>query len=210
MSVTGKREFEHREPCDHVSGIILAGGLSKRYGRNKAFLEINGVRLIDHITEKMKRIFKEVMLVANDKEDYEYLGLPIVEDRIKGLGPIGGIYTGLMSISNQAGFFVACDMPSLNEPLVRYMVGLMDNYAAVVPFVAHEVEPLHALYATTCIDPIQRLIKAQRYQVRLFYQYINIRYVGEDEIKEFAPPQRVFQNINTPQEFAAIESQNKG
>ena len=89
------------------------------------------------------------------------------------------------------------------------MVDVMDSYEAVVPSFANEVEPLHAIYAKTCVVPIQQLIKAQRYQVRLFYRYISVRYVGEDEIKKFAPPHKVFQNINTPQEYAAIESQNK-
>ncbi len=102
---------EQKRPSDDITAVILAGGSSERYGQNKAFLEIGGIRLIDLMAGQMKNIFKRVILVTNQKRDYEYLKIPIVEDLLEGLGPIGGIYTGLMSIADRAGFFIACDMP---------------------------------------------------------------------------------------------------
>jgi molybdopterin-guanine dinucleotide biosynthesis protein A len=154
----------------------------------------------------MKNIFERVILVTNEKKTYKYLGIPMVEDLIKGLGPIGGIYTGLMSISDQAGFFVASDMPFINRQLVRYMVDVRDNHSAVVPSVANEIEPLHAIYARSCLRPIKKLIDSKRYQVRLSYDQIPVRYVKEDEIRKFGSPGRAFLNINTPDEFAMIQS----
>lgn len=201
-----KGKSEQKKPYGHMAGVILTGGSSKRYGKNKAFLEIGGIRLIDRITEDMKNIFKRVILVTNEKKGYEYLGIPLVEDLIKGLGPIGGIYTGLMSISCQAGFFVACDMPFINKHLVRYMVDIQDNHAAVVPSVANDIEPLHAIYAQSCLGPIRNLIDSKRYQVRLFYDQVPVRYVKEGEIRRFGSSSRAFLNINTPDEFAKIQS----
>jgi molybdopterin-guanine dinucleotide biosynthesis protein A len=200
-----KEESEQKNLYDHITGVILAGGLSKRYGQNKAFLEVGGIRLIDRITEGMQNIFKQLILVTNEKKGFEYLGIPIIEDLIKGLGPIGGIYTGLMSISDQAGFFVACDMPFINKQLVRYMVDIKDNHAAVVPLVANEVEPLHAIYSQSCLKPIRNLIDSKHYQVRHFYDQISVRYVKEDEIRKFGCPSKAFLNINTPDEFAKIQ-----
>lgn len=208
-TVKEKNQSLQKKPYEHITGVILAGGLSKRYGQNKAFLEIEGIRLIDRVAEGMKNIFTRVFLVTNAKKDYEYLGLPLIEDRIKGLGPMGGIYTGLMSISGKGGFFVACDMPFLNEQLVRYMVEVQDHYAAVVPSMGNEIEPLHALYATTCLGPIRRLIESRRYQVRLFYDSVSVRYVTENEIRRFGQPRDAFHNINTPDEFAAIQRDKK-
>jgi len=191
---------------EHVTGVILAGGLSTRYGQNKAFLQIGGVRLIEHIVEEMKGIFHQVILVTNQKRDFEYLKLPMVEDLIKGLGPIGGIYTGLSAISGQAGFFVACDMPLLHKDLIRYMVEIIDHHGAVVPSVGELVEPLHAVYARSSLDIIKGLIEEKRYQVRLFYDRLRVRYVNEDEIRRFCCPQEAFLNINTPEEFVRIQS----
>ena len=189
---------------EHVAGVILAGGLSTRYGQNKAFLRINGVRLIDHIAEQMKSIFTRVILVTNQKSDFQYLRLPLLEDLVKGLGPIGGIYTGLSAISEQAGFFVACDMPLLHQGLIRYMVDGIDDYEAVVPSVGKWVEPMHALYAKSCLPIIKALIDVNRYQVRLFYDQVPVRYVREDEIRRFCCPEEAFLNINTPEEFDRI------
>jgi molybdopterin-guanine dinucleotide biosynthesis protein A len=204
--------MEHRDDirgctqCTHITGIILAGGLSKRYGQNKAFLEIDRVRLIDRIAEQMRNIFKKVILVTNEKKDFEYLRLPMVEDLIKGLGPLGGIYTGLKSISDCAGFFIACDMLNLNKGLVHYMADVIDDHAAVVPSVGKWVEPLHAIYTQSCLGPIKGLIDEKRYQVKLFYDRVSVRYVREDEISRFCSPREAFLNINTPDEFAKILS----
>lgn len=191
---------------EHAAGVILAGGLSTRYGQDKAFLQIDGVPLIERVVEKMKKVFTRVILVTNQKREFEYLELPMVEDLIKGLGPIGGIYTGLSSISEQAGFFVACDMPLLHKGLIRYMVEVIDNHAAAVPSVGKWIEPLYALYAQSCLGPIKGLIDEKCYQVRLLYNLVPVRYVREDEIKRFCSPDEAFLNINTPEEFARIES----
>jgi molybdopterin-guanine dinucleotide biosynthesis protein A len=200
-----REEPEQKGPYDNITAVILAGGSSERYGQNKAFLEIGGIRLIDLVAEQMKDLFKRVILVTNQKRDYEYLEIPMVEDLIKGSGPIGGIYTGLMNIADRAGFFIACDMPFINKQLVRYMVDIRDNHAAVVPTVANEIEPLHAIYTRACLGPIRSLIDSKRYQVRRFYDHVSVRYVKEDEIRKFGSPSRAFLNINTVNELAEIE-----
>ncbi len=201
-----KEKFAHDKRYDHITGIILAGGSSKRYGQDKAFLKIGNTRLIDSILQEMQTVFKRVILITNEKIKYEYLEIPMFEDLVKGFGPLGGIYTGLMSIPDQAGFFVACDMPHINRQLVRYMVDIKGNHRAVVPAVADKIEPLHAIYFQSCLKPIKHLIDTNRYQVRLFFDSIPVRYVKEDEIRRFCCPSKAFLNINTPDEFAKIKS----
>ena len=205
-SITAKKNNSQTTPYEHTTGILLAGGSSRRYGKNKAFLMINGIPLIERVTEKMKKIFQEVIVIANEKERFAYLGLPVVEDIKKGLGPLGGIYTGLLSISNEAGFFIACDMPFIDEGLVRYMTDIRDNYWAVVPSVGDEIEPLHAIYSKSCLGDINNLIDSEIYQVRRFYSRINVRFVKEGEIRQFIAPEIAFLNINTPDEYVRIQS----
>jgi molybdopterin-guanine dinucleotide biosynthesis protein A len=202
--VKTKTDTHTRERYKHIAGLILAGGLSTRYGQNKALLRINGIRLIDHIAGQMKRIFTRVMLVTNQPKQFQYLQLLLVEDLVKGLGPIGGIYTGLSAISEQAGFFVACDMPLLHEGLIRYMANNLDAYEAVVPSVGEWVEPMHAVYTRSCLTPIKGLIDKKCYPVRLFYDQVAVRYVREEEIRQFCSPEEAFLNINTPEEFDRI------
>lgn len=200
-----KKFFADKNLCRQVTGIILAGGSSIRFGQNKAFADIGGIRMIDRIAEKMKNIFEQVILISNEKERYEYIGIPVIEDLIKGLGPIGGIYTGLMSMSNQAGFFIACDMPFVNEQLIRYMIGIRDDHAAIVPMVAGNAEPLHAIYSKSCLSTIKKLIDSNTYRVKLSYEKMPVRYIREDEIEKFCVPNKAFSNINTPDEFRNIQ-----
>ncbi len=84
------RNIDTPDPFKQVTGLILLGGKSTRYGSNKAFVEIDGVRLVDRVTRFMKSIFHRVILLTNTPEDYAYLQTPMVEDLIKGLGPMGG------------------------------------------------------------------------------------------------------------------------
>src|SRR3989339_729492 len=109
------------KPIGKVTGVILAGGKSRRFGKNKSFIQIDGTPLIERVVTVMGSVFEHRLLVTNTPEEYAYLGLPMVQDLIKGIGPLGGIYTGLETIADDAGFFVACDMPYLNADLVRHL-----------------------------------------------------------------------------------------
>jgi len=193
-----------------ITGIILAGGKSSRYGMNKALVEINGVRLIERVFRVMESIFEHLIIITNTPHDYAYLKLPMYEDLIKGLGPLGGILTGLDAISNDAGFVVACDMPFLNADLVRYMVDMRDNYYAVVPKITWKIEALHALYDKRCLPAIRELIESQEFQAIKFFDMIRVRYVEEDEIRASDPLLRSFFNVNSPRELLDAEQLEVG
>lgn len=188
-----------------ITGIILAGGKSSRYGMNKALVEINGVRLIERVIRVMESIFEHLIIIANTPHDYAYLKLPMYEDLIKGLGPLGGILTGLEAISDDTGFVVACDMPFLNADLVRYMVDMRDDYYAVVPKITWKIEALHALYDKRCLPAIRELIDSREFQAIKFFDRIRVRYVEEDEIRAFDPHLRSFFNVNSPRELLDAE-----
>ncbi|RLF57301.1 MAG: molybdenum cofactor guanylyltransferase [Thermoplasmata archaeon] len=188
-----------------VTGVILAGGKSSRYGSNKALVKVNGTPLIEKVTEVIHSVFQKVVLITNTPGTYAYLQLPMYEDLIKGLGPLGGIYTGLTVITTEAGFFVACDMPSLNSDLIRYMVGCRKDFDAVIPRIAGKMESLHALYAKPCLPAAKRLIDSGNRQVIRFFPEVSVRYVEEKEIRAFDPHFSSFFNINRPEEKRAFE-----
>jgi len=185
----------------NVTGLILLGGKSSRYGSNKALVEIEGVRLVDRVVGVMKSIFHRVILVTNTPEEYAYLRLPMVEDLIKGLGPMGGIYTGLMTMSDEAGFLVACDMPFISGKLIRHMVEVRGDFDTVVPRMDWMLEPLHALYSKTCIPVIQKAIEERQYQIAKCFAGMRVRYVDEEELRLWDPDLRSFFNINKPQDL---------
>ena len=201
MSFLSKFSNSTHTRFEGITGVVLAGGKSSRYGKNKALVELDGVRLIERVIGVMGSVFKHVIIITNTPHEYAYLQLPMFEDLIKGLGPIGGIYTGLEAISDDAGFFVACDMPFLNAPLVRHIVEIKDDFDAVVPRMDWKLEALHALYTKKCLAVIKALIDSEQYQTIKFFSKVRIRYVDEDEIKTFDPQLKTFLNINRPQEL---------
>jgi molybdenum cofactor guanylyltransferase len=187
-----------------ITGVILAGGKSTRYGTNKAFAEVQGVRLIERTIRVMGSVCPRLLLVTNTPAEYAYLQLPMVEDLIKGLGPLGGIYTGLEVIDDENGLFVACDMPFLREDLLRCMVTLRGDFDAVVPRVNWMVEPLHALYTKNCLPSLREFIRSQELQILKFFQKIRVRYMEEEEIRKIDPDLKSFFNINRPEELERI------
>jgi len=184
-----------------VTGVVLAGGRSSRYGENKALVKLDGVSLIERVLCAVEAIFHRVVVITNTPDDYAFLEVPMFEDLVKGLGPLGGIYTGLKVIKDPAGFFVACDMPFLNPRLIRYMVGLRDDFDVVVPKVSGKIEALHGLYTTRCVDSIERLIRTGTYQVFRFFSSVSVRFVTDDEVRIWDPRLGSFLNINTPVEL---------
>ena len=193
-------------PEKDITGVILAGGKSSRYGTNKALVRIEGIPLIERVATVMQSLFEHVFLITNTPDEYAYLGLSMYEDLIKGLGPLGGIYTALTAISNSGGFFVSCDMPFLNPYLIRYMVEIRENYDAVVPKVSEKIEALHSLYSKRCLPAVKKLIDRREYQIFRFFPEVSVRYVEEDEIRGFDSQLRSFLNINRPEEVKELIS----
>ena len=187
-----------------ITGIILAGGKSSRFGSNKALAKFNGTPLIERVTGVLGRIFKNLMIITNSPLEYSYLKIPLYQDIVKGLGPVGGIYTGLDALDDGWAFFCACDMPFINEGLVRYLAGVRDGFDAVVPKVDWKIEPLHALYSKNCLPAIKELIYKKEYQTIKAFNNIKVRYVVEEEIKTYDPQLKTFLNVNKQDELEQI------
>ena len=188
-----------------VTGVVLAGGKSLRYGRNKALVKVDGVSLIEKVLRVMESLFEELTLITNTPDVYAHLGLPMRPDLIKGLGPLGGIHAALSSINSDAGFFVACDMPALSGSLIHHMVMIRDDFDVVVPRISGKIETLHTLYHKRCLPSVKELIDSGGRQVFRFFPKVSVRYVEEEEIRIFDPQLASFYNVNRPEELNRFE-----
>jgi len=205
MAIESK-DSDHKEyRFTDISGVILAGGKSRRYGKNKALVKIDGTPLIERVVRVMQSVFQDLILITNTPNEYAYLKIPMYEDLIKGLGPLGGILTGLTAISSEMGFFVACDMPALNRELICYMVEKSEGFDVVVPRMYGKMETLHAIYSRGCLPAIRKLINSHEYQTLRFFSEVSVRYIEEDELRYFDPELRSFFNVNSPQEVVKYQ-----
>ncbi len=171
---------------------------------NKAFLEIEGKRLIDGITSTFKDIFPEVIIVTNSPLDYLDQNCVIVSDIFKNKGALGGIYTGLFYASFDHAFVAACDMPFLNRSFIEHMIERADKYDVVVPEASDGFQPLHAIYSKRCLNPIKKLMDANNLKITDFYKGLKILVIPGEEIATFDPGQKQFINVNTKEDLEKI------
>ena len=187
---------------------IIAGGQSRRMGRDKAFVELAGKPLIEHVLERSAELGQaETILITNQPALYAHLGLPMHQDILPNKGSLGGIYTALMKARREWTLTLACDMPFVKGSLLRAMIERMDDGAdIVVPRVDGYPQGLHAIYKKTCIEPIAEQLAANRLKIIRFYDQMRVRYLDEADYAPFDPNGRSFTNLNTPAEVAAAES----
>ncbi len=181
-------------------------------GANKALLRAypGGPTLIETVAARLAEAgLAPTLLVTNTPEEYAFLGLPFSRDEVPGAGTLGGILTALVHSTYPHNLVVACDMPSLNPDLLRYMAELAGSSDAVVPRRQgpdgqYHREPLHAIYSRNCIAPILKQIEAGQLRVTDLLDRVMVRWVQEEEIRRYDPSLLSFRNVNTPEEWIEI------
>ena len=198
-----------------LSLVINAGGQSRRMGRDKALLVVptSGQPLLRHIMQRLQRLpFTQIVVVANNPQLAQqiYFDLPTryLPDQYPGIGPLGGIATGLSACPDW-GIFVACDMPLLNPSIFQFLSELagepMDDgqprWDAVVPLVDGYEQPLHALYHRRVAPVIAQCLADGERRANSFLKHVRVRWVREDELRPLDPHLYSFFNANTPEEW---------
>jgi molybdopterin-guanine dinucleotide biosynthesis protein A len=183
------------------SAIILAGGQSQRLGTDKALLELDGKWLLERIVNTLASLSNDLLVIANDEEKFAQLPVRLIPDARPGTGPLGGIYSGLQAMRHERGLFVACDMPLLNPALLQYMIQLSADFDVVIPRIAGNTEPLHAVYSKACVRPIAKVLDGGELRVIAFFPQVRVRYVEHNEIDVLDPEHLSFFNINTPDDL---------
>ena len=184
-----------------MTGVILSGGANRRMGVNKAFLRVEGERMIDRIVQLFRKVFQEVIIVTASPLEYLDQQATIVTDILPEKGVFGGIYTGLFFASDEQVFVAACDMPFLNRAFLEYMIGVAARYDIVVPAPPDGIQPLHAIYSRRCLPVIRSLLDQNRLQIRELYPSQKVLQIPPEVLHSFDPEGRMFLNINTPDDL---------
>ena len=184
---------------------ILAGGLSRRMGQDKALLPLGQRLVIEWVLERVVTLSDDVTLITNTPDKYGHLGYPMIEDVYPGKGALGGIYTGIQAALYPYCLMVACDMPFLNTELLRYLVDLAPGFDVVVPCIRQFPETLHAVYGKECLEPIRRRLFADQLKIVGFFDDVKVRYVERDDVARFDPTFRSFLNMNTLDDWERVQ-----
>ncbi len=175
-------------------------------GFNKALVDFGGRRLIEAAVDRLTGLFPEVLVIANDPDLYNYLGVKVIPDVIPESGSLGGLYTGLSAAAYPRGFFVACDMPFLNPDLIGVLVREAEGWDVVIPRVAGELQPMHAVYAKSCLPFMKESILAGRLKIAGFFSKVRVNIIEEPALRAVDPDLLGLMNVNTPQELERAEA----
>jgi len=191
-------------PC---TGVILAGGENRRFsGKNKAFVQVAGKRILDHIYGVFSDLFEEIILVTNDPIQYLEWDFNIVTDLFPIRSSMTGIHAGLFYTGNQYAFIAASDTPFIKKEVVETILNNMESHAdVVVPETSEGLEPLCALYSKECLNPIKQQLEKEKFKIDHFFQKVRIKKIPEKMLREKDPDLISFFNINTPADLARAE-----
>lgn len=218
----------HKNPFP-VTGVILAGGQSRRMGANKALMQLGDNSLIGHVIRRMRRVVDELLLITNSPAEYTHLRVPMHGDIIPDTGALGGIYTGLTHASQNTMLCVACDSPFLNPNLLAYLASVLGEYDAVMPYtyssrqtpfcrnkdtgVTHPsdnsqitLQTLCAAYSKRCLPIIESMLRDSELRVHALQERAHIKRISPEVWQAFDPKGMSFFNINTPEDFENADS----
>jgi len=185
-----------------ITSVILAGGSSRRMGRDKRFIELDGLTLFERTLSVLEKLFLEgVVVVAELTPDLPKLGhYRVVRDIIPACASLGGLYSGLFHATQPRVFAVACDMPFLNEAIIRRMIDVGAGADVVMVRLATGLQPMHALYSKSCLPRMRKMIDAGNLKIQQLIEApeLQVRLVEEQELQATQDQFLSFLNVNTP------------
>lgn len=195
-----------------ATGVVLAGGQSRRMGLPKAGLAIGGEPLLRRVAHRLLLAVPKVVVVGPPELAELVPDLAVLQDLHPGIGPLAGIETGLLSVTAGLIFVVACDMPFLNPDLVRAMVEYAeadpetDLVALPAPKGGGEVtlEHLHAVYRRSCLPAVTRAVSSGRYALHELFGQLRVHTFPEALTRQLDPWGRSTLNANSPADWERV------
>ncbi len=205
-----------------VTGVILAGGKSRRMGQNKALLRLGNDTLIGHVIRCMRSITDELLLITNSPDEYAHLDIDMHGDIIPNAGALGGIHAGLTYALHEEVLCVGCDSPFLMPNLLTYLVSVLgeDEYDAVMPYTDKEpssynrdaqitLQTLCAVYSKRCLPIIEQMLSEQDLRVYALQERANVLALAPEIWKTYDSEGQSFFNVNTPEDFEKAQTMVK-
>ncbi len=192
-------------------GFIIAGGRSRRMGRDKAFIELDGVTFLERARAALAGVCETVSLVLNGEQEFD-TQLPVVRDAFAGRGALGGLHTALANCSAKIAIILAVDLPLVTPESVENLLAAAEatpKFLAVVPRDGDgRPQPLFAAYrARFCAGPLEELMNRDpRASVRDFLDAINPKYVDQSKLSD--DPDLLL-NVNTADDLKQLGDDSK-
>ncbi|MDP4192243.1 MAG: molybdenum cofactor guanylyltransferase [Bacteroidota bacterium] len=142
-----------------ITAIILSGGKSSRMGQNKSLMKIGKITIIELMHEKLRPMFKEIILITNDIDDYAFLKVPKYTDIYPGRGPLSGIHSALKNTTTFRNFIISCDIPLMKREMIEYLVNYTTSYPVTIAKADGFIQQLCGVYTKECLPVAENILK---------------------------------------------------
>jgi molybdenum cofactor guanylyltransferase len=178
--------------------LLLAGGQSRRMGRPKALLPVDGTTLIEWVAARLAPEFDHLLVAARDPVAVPPGLRPhVVGDLHPGAGPLAGIESGLAASPYDVVVAVACDMPAVTPALLRRLAAEVTGHAAAVPRVDGRPEPTCAAYHRAAAAAISAALDRGLNRASDVLAGLDVRWLDGEDASQFV-------NVNTPDEYRRL------
>lgn len=191
------------------SGVVLAGGYSRRFGsEDKALAELDGYSLIGRVINAVSTVTDEVVVSCRPTQVGRFKEIRastpvdgVVEDRFQGAGPLAGIEAGLNATMGTYAAVVACDMPLVEPAVIEALFERADGVDAVVPeHTDGQLQPVQAVYRSQPMYETAKRMLPERGSMHAALDTLDVITVPTEQF-----PERSFHNVNTRQDLELAE-----
>ncbi|MDP3542223.1 MAG: molybdenum cofactor guanylyltransferase [Elusimicrobiota bacterium] len=189
---------------DEMTGVVLAGGRSSRFGANKALADWKGAPLVQSVVNSLLEVMPKVVVVTKNAAELAFLKterVTIVEDLCEGGHPMGGIFTALSGLKTRHAFVAACDMPFVRPELIKALWHSRADYDAVIPVWRDKRQPLCGVYSRACVGMIKASIAEDSLGIKHLFDLLRTRFMLEDEVAGVDPQGLSFMDIDTREDY---------
>ncbi len=191
------------------TAIILAGGKSRRMGKDKKTLRLNNKSFLRVVYETMSSFAEEVIISYSSPEQrVEKLKAIEVYDEVKGMGPLAGLISSLKVAQYDTIALAPVDAPAIFPELYIYMINNLGNFDAVIPRKESYIEPLIAVYRRReFLSACEKtLLEGERSTQSAVKRLKRVKYIDVEEFRQFDKDLLCFENVNTPQDYSRLKN----
>lgn len=195
---------------DVLTGVVLSGGASTRFGREKGLVMLNDETMVSRVVATMRILADEIVVAVASGRAEEYANLLsddtiVVEDEREGIGPLYGLTTAMRAAEGDYVVVSPCDTPLIRPEVCRAVVDSGEGKDGAVPFLRGYLEPLHACYRRrTCLDAFEETVAAGRRRPKDAFHLLDLAMVDEEHIRRLDPHLESFINVNTQEDLAVV------
>lgn len=195
--------FLPRQPVRRLTGVVLAGGHSRRMGEDKASLVFADEPLLPRVVQRLRQVCDDVIVVARTEQELPALpdDVRVLTDLLPDLGPLGGLLTGLAAARTPFVFLAACDLPHLDPELVRWLAAHPARADVLLPQRDGHAEPTHAIYGAACLAAIKGAVLSGELGMGSWLGSVRVERIPEEAWRAVDPGGRSFLNVNTPEDL---------